>query len=122
MTSPLRPVLATVTRSDANGLNWELIISDEQRSEIWRKAGGKLARRHHGEQGFQKKRPHQSASDQSRQQSKPHEPALEPGTVPGSETGGFGPEMMLGLWTSWMEANSRSAHERTDQDQPRLGE
>jgi polyhydroxyalkanoate synthase len=70
--------------------------------------------------GSKKKRPQQSAGDQS-QQSKPHELAMGPGTVSGSKSGGFGPEMMLGLWTSWMEANSRSAHERTDQDRPASG-
>jgi hypothetical protein len=29
--------------------------------------------------------------------------------------------MMLGRWTSWMEANSRSAQEWTDQDKPAWG-
>ena len=65
--------------------------------------------------GSEKRRPHQSTDDQDRQRSKPYEP------VSGSETGGFGPEMMLGLWTSWMEANSRSAQEWTDQDKPAWG-
>jgi polyhydroxyalkanoate synthase len=65
--------------------------------------------------GSEKRRPHQSTDDQDRQRSKPYEP------VSGSQTGGFGPEMMLGLWTSWMEANSRSAQEWTDQDKPAWG-